>query len=263
MIATETKNPLDDAGRWQRRKLSLAKRRVRSLIIAKERRHAAVRRRLANQYLAGEGLEIGALHIPLSVPRNASVSYVDRLSVPELREHYPELDDYDVVAPDIIDDGERLGSITDSAYDFVIANHMIEHCEDPIGTIQSHLRVLKPGGVIYMAVPDCRYTFDRNRTTTSLGHVTRDHLEGAEWSRREHYEDWALHIDEVAPDQISSRADELEALQYSIHFHVWTPAAFLEMLTACRREFGFPLEVDALERNDHEFIVIIRRGVEQ
>jgi SAM-dependent methyltransferase len=262
MLAIETKHPLEDAGKWQRRKLSLAKRRVRTLIIASERRHAAVRSRLANQYLAGEGIEIGALHIPLRVPGNASVSYVDRLSVPELREHYPELDDYDVVAPDIIDDGERLTSISDASYDFVIANHMIEHCEDPIGTIASHIRVLKPGGVIYMAVPDCRFTFDRNRPVTPLAHVMRDHLEGTEWSRREHYEEWAVHIDGVESDQVSRRADELEQLQYSIHFHVWTPAAFLEMLTACRRDFGLPLEVDALERNDHEFIVIIRRALE-
>ena len=31
-----------------------------------------------------------------------------------------------------IDDGERLGKIADASQDFVIANHFLEHCQDPI-----------------------------------------------------------------------------------------------------------------------------------
>lgn len=260
MLATETKHPLEEADRWRRRKLTTAKERARMILVPGERRHAAVRSRLASQYLVGEGLEIGPLHFPLQVPRKAVVRYVDRLTVPELREHYPELDAYDVVTPDIIDDGERLTSIADARYDFVIANHMIEHCQDPIGTIESHLRVLKPGGVIYMAVPDCRFTLDHTRPVTPLAHVMRDHLDGPEWSRRKHYEEWALHINKVSADQVARRADELQAMEYSIHFHVWTPVAFIDMLMAARRDLALPIGIDALERNDHEFIVIMHRG---
>ena len=81
----------------------------------------------------GSGLEIGALQMPLRLPAGASVRYVDRFDVEELRSHYPELDDFELVAPDVIDDGEVLGTIPDESADFLIANHMIEHCEDPIG----------------------------------------------------------------------------------------------------------------------------------
>jgi SAM-dependent methyltransferase len=256
MTATAT---LRAATKWQRRKVTRAKSRVRETIIARERRHMRIRNRLASQHLSGSGLEIGALHYPLRVPRHASVRYVDRFAVPQLREHYPELDGCDLVRPHIIDDGERLTTVADESVDFVIANHMIEHCEDPIGALKSHLRVLRPGGVIYMAVPDCRFTFDRDREITPLEHLRRDHLEGPEWSRREHYEQWARFVDQAPAAEVASRAEELEQRRYSIHFHVWTPDAFLELLCACQTELGLPLEVDALERNDHEFILILSR----
>jgi SAM-dependent methyltransferase len=248
---------------WTRRKLVRAKRRAREIVRAEERRQVSVRRRLATQHLAGSGLEIGALHMPLRVPTHASVRYVDRYAVPELRAHYPELADLDLVTPDIITDGETLAGVPDASVDFVIANHMIEHCEDPIGTLGNHLRVLRAGGTLYMAVPDCRHTFDRDRDLTPLAHLTRDHSEGPRWSRHTHYEEWARFVDAVDPADVAARATELDAQNYSIHFHVWTPAAFLEMLVHARSELGLELEVDALERNGHEFIVIMRRAPQQ
>jgi SAM-dependent methyltransferase len=244
---------------WPRRKLVRAKRRTRELVVAQERARAGVRRRLAVQHLAGSGLEIGALHMPLKVPARASVRYVDRFDVPELRAHYPELADFDLMRPDLIEDGETLARVSDASVDFVIANHMIEHCEDPIGTLASHLRVLRPGGTLYMAVPDRRFTFDRDRNTTPLEHLVRDHADGTAWSRRAHYEEWAQFIEGVASSDVATRAAQLQAQHYSIHFHVFTPATFLELLVHGRTALGLPLEVEALERNGHEFIVILRR----
>ena len=250
---------IDGRSRWQRRKVTVVKRWLRTQIIPHERRHVGVRHRLASQHLTGQGLEIGALHQPLQAPKRASVRYVDRFAIHQLREHYPELASYDIVEPDIIDDGETLARVGDQTQDFVIANHMIEHCEDPIGTLSSHLRVLRPGGVVYMAVPDCRLTFDRDRPLTELEHLRRDHLDGPGWSRRGHYEEWAMFSDPVPAPEVPTRAAELEEQRYSIHFHVWTPTTFVELLTACRAEFGLPLEIEAIVRNDHEFIVILSR----
>ena len=90
------------------------------------------RARIANRYLLGDGIEIGALHNPLPAPRSARIRYVDRLPVTELRAHYPELEQEPLVAVDILDDGERLATIADSTLDFVVANHFIEHTQDPV-----------------------------------------------------------------------------------------------------------------------------------
>lgn len=136
------------------------------------------RENIANLYLQGQGIEIGALYHPLTIPKDVKVLYVDRTSVTDLRKQYPELNDFPIVKADILANGEDLKTIADNTQDFVIANHFIEHCQDTIGTIQNMLRVLKPGGVLYSAIPDRRGSFHIDRDVTSLEHVWRDHNEG-------------------------------------------------------------------------------------
>ncbi|HEX4435956.1 MAG TPA: class I SAM-dependent methyltransferase [Solirubrobacteraceae bacterium] len=222
-------------------------------------RWRARRRRLAGRYLRGKGVEIGALHAPLPTPARAEVSYVDRMTVADLRRHYPELADERLVEVDIVDDGERLLTQDDASADFVIANHFIEHTEDPIGTLANHLRVLRPGGVLFMGVPDRRFTFDCNRPATGLAHLVADHERGPAASRRMHFEEWAKLVEGVPAEQVQPRARELEAENYSIHFHVWTAPEFAELLEYGREQARLPFSVETVQPNEHEFIVILRR----
>jgi GT2 family glycosyltransferase/SAM-dependent methyltransferase len=213
---------------------------------------------LAAAFVAGEGIEIGPLHFPLRLPPRVSVRYVDRLPVTLLRRHYPELDELPLVEIDIGDDGERLATIGDCSQDFVIANHLLEHTEDPISAIASWLRVLRPGGVIYLAVPDKRHTFDIDRQPTPVEHMIRDYEEGPEGSRREHFEDWARHVERVSEERVGERADILERIGYSIHTHVFTEGTLLELLLACDRLVG-PIEIEAMRRNGVETLVVLRK----
>jgi GT2 family glycosyltransferase len=52
------------------------------------------------------------------------------------------------------DAADRLESVEDESIDFVVANHVLERCEDPIGTIETHLSKLRPGGVVLYANSD-------------------------------------------------------------------------------------------------------------
>lgn len=221
----------------------------------------ALRRQIAWHYLSGNGIEVGALHSPLEVPPYATVRYVDRMSVKALRKHYPELAEYELVEVNIIDNGETLLSVADSSFDFVIANHMIEHCQDPIGTIEHHLRVLKSNGILYMAVPDKRYTFDRDRPVTSLEHLIRDYTQGTEWSKLSHFEEWVRLVNKVPEEQVAPSVQRLTQMNYSIHFHVWTQVEFLELLLYCRRQLSFNFEIELLQKNGIEFIAILRKTV--
>jgi SAM-dependent methyltransferase len=223
---------------------------------------AATRDELAARYLRGTGIEIGALHNPLSTPPGATVRYVDRMTVSDLRKQYPELNGLPLVEVDLIDDGERLESIPDESLDFVIANHFLEHCEDPLRALASFSRVLRIGGRVYLAVPDKRKTFDVDRPVTSLDHLLRDHAEGPEVSRRSHFEEWARLVDRVDPAAVESHAEELMAKNYSIHYHVWTQAELLELLASLRRKLGLPFDVETLVRNEHEHIAILEKGSE-
>jgi SAM-dependent methyltransferase len=220
------------------------------------------RRQLAACFLGGEGLEIGPLHQPLALPPHARARYVDRMLVEDLRREYAELAEWNLTPVDVVDDGEKLLTIAEESQDFIVANHFLEHCENPIRTIETHLGKLKPGGVLFYAVPDKRFTFDFRRPVTPLEHMVADYEEGPERSRAEHYEQWArLVVGEEGESEAQSvaRARELEAAAYSIHMHVWTQAEFLQLILGCRQRLGEGFDIEASARQGIEFIVVLRK----
>ena len=101
-------------------------------------------RNTLTHYLHGRGIEIGALHKPLKIGDRgrAKVFYVDRLPLDELRQQYPELNGLPLVTPDIIDDGGVLERIEDGTIDFIIANHLIEHLDNPLLALENWCRKL-------------------------------------------------------------------------------------------------------------------------
>lgn len=218
-----------------------------------------LRRRVAARYISGNGIEIGALHVPMPLPSGASVKYLDRLSTAELRAEYPELRDLPLAEVDIVEDGEDPVSIPAESQDFLIASHVIEHCEDPVGTLKNWLRILRPGGVIYLVVPNRKRTFDRGRRPTSTEHLLRDHREGPEVSRSSHYLEWVGAYANPGAEA-NRQAAELEAEGYRIHFHVWTAREFCDSMTTIAAEEGMPMVVKATARNFREFIVVLEKN---
>jgi predicted SAM-dependent methyltransferase len=218
----------------------------------------AVREAIAAAFLQGEGIEIGALHQPLKLPAGARVKYVDRMSAADLHRHYVELAELPLVETDIIDNGESLDRIADRSQDFVVANHFIEHCQNPILTIKNLLRVLKVGGVVYMAVPDKRYTFDVDRPCTSIEHLMKDYVEGPAGSKRQHFEEWTRLVNKSPESRVAQEVTHLINIDYSIHFHVWGARELLNFVVTLQQMFPFELEMFC--RNGHETIVVMRRA---
>ena len=215
------------------------------------------RRAIAAAFLHGDGIEIGPLNAPLIVPRTARVTYVDRMSVAELRRRYPEMVNQPFPEIAIVDDGETLATIGDAAQDFVIANHFIEHCENPLLAFRNMFRVLKPAGILFMSVPDKRFTFDADRPSTTLEHLLRDFSEGPEWSRRQHYEEWSRLVNKRAGPEIEEEVKKNLAIAYSIHFHVWSGPELLGLVEALRRIVRF--EMQLFLRNGIESIIVLRK----
>lgn len=216
------------------------------------------RHQIAAIYLSGSGIEIGALHQPLPVPPSVSVKYVDRMTAEELRKQYDEISYVPFVETDIIDNGEELGTIADASQDFVIANHFLEHCQNPIRTLGNISRVLNENGVLYLAVPDKRFTFDASRPSTTLDHLMRDYADGPAWSKSQHLEEWSRIVDRRPEEEIAAHVQHLIAIDYSIHFHVWTGPELLEFLTVVRTIVHF--EIELFLRNGFESIVILRKA---
>ena len=218
------------------------------------------RRELSSKYLTGQGIEIGALHHPLEVSEKASVRYVDRLSNAELRLHYPELREFSLVSVDIIDDGEKLSRLEDESLDFIIANHMLEHCENPLAAIRNHLCKIRGGGILYYAIPDQRYGFDLNRPLTSFTHLVQDDRRGPESSRQDHFHEWSRLVrKKTSPQDVHTEAKRLMELNYSIHFHVWNAATFHEFLLKAQAYLKRTFGIAHFEQNDTEIIAVLKK----
>ena len=207
---------------------------------------------LADRFLRGEGIEIGALHRPTRLAPSAHVRFVDRLSAADLRAEYPELGDAALVDASVIDDGERLTQIGSGCLDFIIANHFLEHCEDPIGTLATFRDRLRPSGTMFLAVPDRRRTFDHRRSTTTLDHLIADHTLGPDGSRHAHYEEWAALVEDRTGTDVAARCEELLKSKYSIHFHTFTPQSLAALYAHCG------LELVASFEHDDEVITVVR-----
>jgi SAM-dependent methyltransferase len=213
---------------------------------------------VAAMFLRGPGIEIGALHQPLTIPAGATARYVDRMATADLRGHYGELAALPLVEVDIIDNGESLATVGNRSQDFVIANHFLEHCQDPFRTLQNHFRVLKPGGVLFMAVPDKRWSFDADRPCTPVDHLMRDYLEGPAWSKRAHFEEWSRLVNKRTDEAVvAEEVRHLINIDYSIHFHVWGAPELLDFITALRQFISFELEI--FLRNGPETVFVLRK----
>jgi SAM-dependent methyltransferase len=213
------------------------------------------RHTLGRQYLRGSGIEIGALAHPLLVAEDVHVTYLDHLTREECIRRFPELDPAALVTPEIIDDGFTLAAVAAGSQDFLIANHVLEHAPNPYAVLHAWCRVLRPHGILFVAVPDVGQCFDRGRPATPARHLLEDYeaglaVDGAELHRRclEHYLEWMTvshdpcraflgqEPEHLAPEIARERALQLWRARSDIHFHTFSPSSFREDLELfCRR----------------------------
>jgi SAM-dependent methyltransferase len=223
---------------------------------------AHVRDFLALQYLRGTGIEIGALDKPTAVPQGTVVKYVDTKPSEHLQDYYlTELSGHNVVRVDLVTDAHTLEGIADGSQDFVIANQVLEHLENTLQALQSMLRVVKKGGVVFLSLPDKRYTFDVDRPATRFPHVLEDYRSGAQISRESHYREWIELVEKRPAAEVPERLNVLmNVLKYPIHFHAWTAFELFELFEQARMVLPYAYEVDCFKANEAEALFILKRG---
>lgn len=227
-------------------------------------------RQLLARHAVGSGIEVGPGHRPFDLTfEGSTVHFVDRWQPSENRQLFPELgEDAPFTAPDIVADFDTDGlrPIADASQDFVICSHVLEHLAEPIGFLGEVHRVLRPGGVAVILLPDRRRTFDRDRQPTTLEHLIVDHQ-----AKVTAVDD--AHILECLANTIGLPADphELPALlelhrSRSIHVHCWTDEEFLPVLRYTVEEGGMRWEfIDGLLTDEggsegFEFGFVLRRS---
>lgn len=145
---------------------------------------------LAHTLLDGlRGLEIGGSAHNAFGLNTLNVDYTDDYATAFKQEELNTLGYYakvDIVAP-----GDDL-PFKNNVWDFVISSHVIEHFYDPVKTIEEWLRVVKPGGYVYIIAPHKERTFDRDRPRTTLAEIIdrHDHPNPPVPDHHGHYSVW-------------------------------------------------------------------------
>jgi SAM-dependent methyltransferase len=215
------------------------------------------------------GLEIGPLHVPLVRRTEGRVLYVDHASAETLRANFrdPAGDPANIVDVDIIWGERPLRDCVDEPVDYVVASHVIEHVPDLIGWLLELHAVLKQGGILGLAVPDRRYTFDVRRPVSTVGELVEAWLlRYRQPSLRQVFDAAALSKDTA--DQVEWRPGEssaglppevlrrlppaldmvraIAAAPRYVDLHCWifTPASFLDTAEALSRMGCFPFTID-------------------
>jgi SAM-dependent methyltransferase len=107
---------------------------------------------LAHIYLDNlVGVEIGAsAHNPFNLPHCINVDYTDSMNTVFKWNEYKLCNEKAKV--DIVADGGHL-PFKDNEYDYVISSHVIEHFFDPIAVLEEWMRVVRPGGYVFIIAP--------------------------------------------------------------------------------------------------------------
>lgn len=228
-------------------------------------------RGLLTRFLNGSGVELGPGHHPMPIPYpGVSVRYVDRWQPEENLALFTNIEaGATFPKPDIVAnlDVDRLSALDDASQDFVIASHLLEHLADPLTQLSEIYRVLKPGAVVLVYLPDRRHTFDRRRAATPLAHLIADHRDRVTVVSDEHIEDYLRKTDVWDPNWTPDQEREQFELnrQRSIHVHCWSEDEFLPVLVHTIVEMGMQWELlDAVFVEDvpggFEFGFVMRKS---
>jgi SAM-dependent methyltransferase len=211
-------------------------------------------------YLKGNGLEIGALNNPLHLPSGAHAIYSDILTPEQIDQMYPGSKH-----PDIVSNGEVFEKIQSQTFDFVISNHVLEHVSNPIGALREWHRILKEDGILYLTVPDKRYTFDSKRKRTSLSHLIEDSQSQVSETilNFEHFKEWANCVEGLKPGtpEWKNWIEIQVKAGYSVHNHTWIFRDILNVIIYLySKEDAFFSIVDwkNTPRGSLEFIFILK-----
>ena len=132
--------------------------------------------------LTGLGLEIGAGYGPLAAGQpGLKVRTLDHLDQAGLIEKYARQGQpTEHIGPvDYVWNGQRYAELMgETRFDWIVASHVIEHVPDLVGFLDQCAEVLAPGGVLTLAVPDRRYSFDYYRPESGLREMIDAHVAG-------------------------------------------------------------------------------------
>ena len=206
-----------------------------------------------------KGLEIGPLNKPLvrkeNLQEGGKIFYLDHLPTCKLKEKYKDdlsIDINQIVPVDFVClDGNIVEATAGNLFDYVVASHVIEHVPNLLQFLRDIQTILKPGGHVFLVVPDKRFTFDFNRPLTTFGTVLENFLKKIEFPRVSAVYDQAAMaikanghnlwhgivkaedsnlLDSEAVAWKAALRVHNESYYHDVHVNIFTPHSFFEIL---------------------------------
>lgn len=212
-----------------------------------------------------KGVEIGAFLTPLP---NIRPTYVD--SFESFGGHPCKYD--------ILCEATEL-PFEDGELEYVATSHVFEHIANPIQALVEWTRVTSDNGILYLVIPDRRFTWERNRAPVDAAHLLEDYRKGITQCDGTHIDEFidGLVWEEFSPSDPSEEAREAyrQSLRHAvnhdliinIHYHAFEPEGFDAIVDAANTVLpaGMALErVDGAERfpsnEPNGFLAVLRVG---
>jgi hypothetical protein len=200
---------------------------------------------------------------------------VDRWEPERNAELFFELEGATFPQPDLILDLNRdaLNPVASESEDFIVCSHVLEHLANPLRAILDFHRVLRPGGLLLILLPDRRRTFDKDRPPTQLEHVVADFEGDVVEIDDDHIVEFLANIELDAKTRNAIKTDPQtreEVFQVhrdrSIHVHCWTLEEFVRVvqysIETLDSQWLFLDGISTEEQGPHaiEFGLVLRRS---
>jgi SAM-dependent methyltransferase len=195
------------------------------------------------------GVEVGAFKTPVPGIRPF---YVDRFAE---YAHERVLADYF---------GDLCGlPFRDDSLDYVVASHVIEHVANPVKALWECARVVRHGGMVYLVVPDRRFTFDHTRALTPPEHMIADFDRGTRDSDPTHIADfldgldWSRWNPNATPEANAALREQLRVTytaataagsDINIHFHTFEQESFTRLIALMNPHPRRPCRFEIVDR---------------
>ena len=210
---------------------------------------------IANAFVHGFGIEVGAGSRPFPVGENATVSYGDIRDAEALGAYFKT---------DVIDNGfidaETFATIKSDSLDFILSAHVIEHLKNPFGSILCGIDRLKIGGVYIIVIPDKRFTFDKNRPLTTFEHLTDDLKTGGDDTMPDAYLDHiryvhTLYHQPILEEDEQEEVEKLLASKMDCHVHCWTRDTFSDHVSRLLQGRNAKIIFESNIKNEAAFVI--------
>lgn len=226
-------------------------------------------------YLRGQGIEIGAGKNPIKLMGNARCEYGD------IAEHALFDSDNLKIKKIIVNLNSKINSDLKivNKYDFVVAQHVLEHCDSMVRSLSVLRNLCKSGGVIYISLPNKNFDKDSKwiRQYGLMHHIAEYFV--PRFFSDDHKKNYIKEVtnavlssggEDYQGSEVVSTAMQEEILkgniphehEYLYHKHSYSLEGWLHLLLKLNALFKIGIElIDCgfgLDRNDCHFVFLAK-----